>query len=114
MRFSAILFAAQLAVSKRLFHQQHLFQDTSLDLGDWIAPSSPSSGFVTHSVHEKPGSTGKQNKWNVFKHSAFPRYSLRTKEEVKLCDPNVKQVSYTLVFSKGIETYSIDCRLFRR
>jgi cathepsin A (carboxypeptidase C) len=37
--------------------------------------------------------TGRMTAWNVHTHAAFPKYSIRTKEDVKLCDPNVKQVT---------------------
>jgi hypothetical protein len=110
MQLTSFLVAAQLVASKRFFHQQQLFQDTSLDLGDWIAPSTPSSQFITHSVTQKTGAGGKHNKWNVFKHSAFPRYALRTKEESKLCDPTVKQVSGETLAMRS-KANSIDCWL---
>ncbi|KAI8904851.1 Alpha/Beta hydrolase protein [Gorgonomyces haynaldii] len=41
----------------------------------------------------KTSATGKVVAWNVHKMDAFPRYSLRIKEDVQLCDPSVKQVS---------------------
>ncbi|KAJ3222251.1 hypothetical protein HK099_002526 [Clydaea vesicula] len=30
--------------------------------------------------------------WSVHRHKAFPKYAIRTKEKVELCDPDVKQV----------------------
>ncbi|KAJ3367842.1 hypothetical protein HDU91_001053 [Kappamyces sp. JEL0680] len=36
---------------------------------------------------------GTKQEWSSFSLPAFPRYRLRTKTDLKLCDPNVKQIS---------------------
>ncbi|KAJ3274035.1 hypothetical protein HDV01_003528, partial [Terramyces sp. JEL0728] len=38
-------------------------------------------------------STGKKQKWHVYTHPSFSKYSLRIKEDITLCDANVKQIA---------------------
>ncbi|KAJ3317249.1 hypothetical protein HDV06_001820 [Boothiomyces sp. JEL0866] len=38
-------------------------------------------------------STGKKQKWHVYTHPSFSKYSLRIKEDISLCDSNVKQIA---------------------
>lgn len=35
--------------------------------------------------------------WQVYAHQSFPRYSIRSRSTVKLCDPNVNQVSMCIM-----------------
>ncbi|KAI8897204.1 Alpha/Beta hydrolase protein [Globomyces pollinis-pini] len=72
--------------------------DTSIHLGNTHSATHAShhekiSPFVSRSTKVTTTSTGKKQEWNVFTHSAFPKYSIRTKEDSKLCDPSVKQIT---------------------
>ncbi len=75
-----------------LFTQQ-LFQETTVDL-ESVVDTTP---FMTSSVVTKQGATGAKTEFTVYQHTAFPRYQLRTKQDVSLCDSSVKQVRFTRV-----------------
>jgi hypothetical protein len=103
------LFGLSNLVFASLFTQQ-LFQETTVDL-DLGIDTTP---FMTSTVVTKQGATGTKTEWNVYQHTAFPRYQLRTKQDVTLCDSSVKQVGFTRVFDPEYrtDTYFLDCWLF--
>ncbi|KAJ3332229.1 hypothetical protein HDU76_000874 [Blyttiomyces sp. JEL0837] len=51
--------------------------------------SKKEKGLTTFS---RPSTQLGASAWTVYEHSSFPKYSIRTKTESKLCDPDVKQL----------------------
>jgi carboxypeptidase C (cathepsin A) len=85
--YSVLSAIAAARVSNVLFSQDSsaMNSDTVADMDSFTASFSATK--ITEDA------TGKVTAWNVHSHKAFPRYSMRMKDDIKLCDPNVKQVS---------------------
>ncbi|KAI8928975.1 Alpha/Beta hydrolase protein [Entophlyctis helioformis] len=56
-----------------------------------VGKGKSSHGVLSQQTKTTVSATGKHTAWNVLTHASFPKYSVRVRENVQLCDPDVKQ-----------------------
>jgi hypothetical protein len=85
--FSKVVLFATIAAGN-LFNTQDLLPKQAL-----INQEVLTNDFLQRLTSTTTSVLGNSVQWEVFTHKSFPRYSLRVKKDVKLCD-TVEQVMY--------------------